>query len=71
MEQVYVIRSFTVRGIDGNDLRISETMERDQVVVAIQQNDDGGRMATVRLTAAQLRAFGDVQYSLRWKVEDK
>ena len=61
------LRSFTVRGTDGNDLTISETHEEDQVVVSIQQNDDEGRIATVRLGRAEFEAFFDTRYELKLK----
>ncbi len=58
------LRTYMIRGADGNDLSISETFEGDQVVVSIQQNDDRARVATVRLDKDQLDAFWDVKYSL-------
>lgn len=48
------IKSYTVRGPCGNDLIVSETVERDQIVLAIRQNDEGGRIATMRLDRTSL-----------------
>jgi hypothetical protein len=67
MEKQIIIKGFTIRGADGNDLRISETVERDQVVISIQQNDDKARMATVRLDKEQFEAFFDIRYSIEIK----
>jgi len=64
MEKQIIIKGFTIRGADGNDLRISETVERDQVVISIQQNDDKARMATVRLDKEQFEAFFDLRYEI-------
>ena len=36
----YVTKSVTVRGVDGNHVTVSETAERQEVVVAIEQNDE-------------------------------
>ncbi len=47
------MKSFTLAGVDGNHLTLSETMERTEIVVSIQQNDENGRIATVRLNADQ------------------
>jgi hypothetical protein len=60
----FVTKSITVRGVDGNDIRVSETAERKEVVVAIQQNDDNGRTATVRLTRPQFDALCGSKYSI-------
>jgi hypothetical protein len=46
-------KSFTLLGCDGNHLTLSETLDREAIVVSIQQNDDKGRIATMRLNAAQ------------------
>jgi hypothetical protein len=60
----YVTKSVTVRGVDGTSITVSETAERQEVVVAIQQNDEGGRIATVRLNEAQFEALCGTRYSL-------
>lgn len=52
-----ITSSISVRGVDGNDLRFSETIERKEIVVSIQQNDDGGRLATVLLNKEQFDAI--------------
>jgi len=64
MQKQIVAKSFTIRGADGNDLRISETVEREEIVISIQQNDDKGRLATVRLNKEQFNAFFDIRYSI-------
>ena len=64
MQKQIITKGFTIRGADGNDLRISETVERDQVVISIQQNDDKARMATVRLDKEQFEAFFDLRYEI-------
>jgi len=73
MQKQIVVKGFTIRGVDGNDLRISETVERDQVAISIQQNDDKGRLATVRLDKEQFEAFFDIKYGIDIKgpVEEK
>jgi len=60
----FVTKSITVRGVDGNDVTVSETAERQEVVLAIQQNDDGGRIATIRLNESQFEALCGTRYSL-------
>ncbi len=47
----FLTRSLTIAGVDGNHVTVSETAERREVVVAIQQNDEHGRIATARLNA--------------------
>lgn len=60
----YVTKSITVRGADGNHITVSETAERREVVLAIQQNDEGGRLATVRLDQQQFEALCQTRYDL-------
>lgn len=60
----FVTKSITVRGVDGNHVTVSETAERQEVVLAIQQNDDGGQIATVRLNEPQFEALCGTRYSL-------
>jgi len=64
MQKQIITKGFTIRGADGNDLRISETVERDQVVISIQQNDDKAKLATVRLDKEQFNAFFDIRYEI-------
>lgn len=60
----FLTKSITIRGADGNDIRISETAERCEVEIAIQQNEDRGLLATVRLNNAQFDALCNTRYSL-------
>jgi hypothetical protein len=60
----YVTKSITVRGVDSNHITVSETAERQEVVIAIQQNDEGGRIATIRLNEPQFEALCGTRYSL-------
>lgn len=60
----YLTRSINIRGVDGNDIRISETAERREIVISIQQNDEHGRVATVLLNAAQFDALCRTRYDL-------
>ena len=60
----YVTKSITVLGVDGNHITVGETAERQEVVIAIQQNDEGGRLATVRLNHDQFEAFCHSKYDL-------
>jgi len=60
----YVTRSVTILGADGNHLTVSETAERQEVVISIQQNDEHGRIATVRLNHEQFDAFCHTKYEL-------
>ncbi len=60
----FLTKSITVLGVDGNHISVSETAERREVVVAIQQNDEKGRIATVRLTRPQFDALCGSKYSL-------
>lgn len=46
-------KSFTYLGVDGNHLTLAETTDRSAILVSIQQNDEQGRIATVRLSAEQ------------------
>ena len=64
MEKIICTKSFTVRGVDGNDLSMSETVEGDHVILSIQQNDDKGRFATARLNKASFDAFFEKKYSM-------
>jgi len=48
-------KSYTILGVDGNHLTIGETIERTAIVVSIQQNDEHGRIATVRLNREQFK----------------
>lgn len=50
-------KSFTVLGVDGNHLTFSETIEHTAIVVSIQQNDERGKLATVRLNKEQFSAI--------------
>jgi len=60
----YLTKSITIRGLDGNDIRVSETAERQAVVISIQQNEDGGRIASVRLDQAQFESLCHARYSM-------
>ena len=60
----YLTRSLTVLGVDGNHVSVSETAERQEVVISIQQNDEHGRIATVRLDKDQFEALCHSQYEL-------
>ena len=60
----YVTRSITVRGADGNHVTVSETAEHQEVVLTIQQNGEGGRLATVRLDYQQFEALCQTKYDL-------
>jgi hypothetical protein len=62
----YLTKSITIRGVDGNDIRVSETAERDTIVISIQQNDDAGRIATVRLDQGQDDAFCRTRYDMEF-----
>jgi len=67
----FLTKSIAIRGVDGNDIRVSETAERNEVVVSIEMN--GGeaafRMATVRLNADQFKALCQSQYELDIEAE--
>ena len=62
----YLTKSITIRGIDGNDLRVSETAERDAVVISIQQNSNGGALATVRLDQDQFDSLCRTRYEIEF-----
>jgi hypothetical protein len=64
MKREIVNKSYTIRGADGNDVTVSETIERLEVVLSIQQNDENGRTATVRLDKDQWEALCRMQYSV-------
>jgi hypothetical protein len=38
-------KAYTISGIDGNHLTLSETPDRLTILVSIQQNDERGRLA--------------------------
>ena len=63
----YVTKSVTILGVDGNHVSVSETIERQEVVVSIQQNDEHGRLATVRLDKGQFEALCHSKYELEIK----
>ena len=65
----YVTRSVTILGADGNHLTVSETAERQEVVISIQQNDEHGRIATTRLSGEQFDALCHTKYALEIKPE--
>lgn len=65
MKRALVSKSYSLAGVDGNHVVLSETAERLEVVLSIQQNDEGGRIATVRLNAEQ---FAEL-FGLRYHVE--
>lgn len=56
-------KSYTIRGVDGNDIRVSETSEREEIVVSIQDNTKGG-LCTVRLNGAQFQRLCVTRYEL-------
>ena len=62
----FLTKSITIRGVDGNDIRVSETSERKEVVVSIHMNggESSFRVATVRLNADQFKALCQSQYDL-------
>jgi hypothetical protein len=65
----FLTKSITILGVDGNHVTVSETAERREVVVAIQQNDEHGRIATARLNADQFKALCRSQYDLEVEAE--
>jgi hypothetical protein len=67
----YVTRSINIRAADGNDISVSETAERNHVVISIQQNDEKGQLATVRLTRPQFGEFCRSRYVLEVKTDLK
>jgi hypothetical protein len=60
----YLTKSVTIRGIDDNNIRFSETAERQEVVISIQHNDDGAGIASVRLDQAQFDSLCHTRYSM-------
>ena len=60
----FLTKSITILGVDGNHVTVSETAERHEVVIAIQQNDEHGRIATARLDTDQFKALCLSQYDL-------
>lgn len=65
----FLTKSITILGVDGNHVSVSETAERHEVVIAIQQNDEHGQIATARLNADQFKALCRSQYDLEIKAE--
>ena len=65
----FLTKSITILGVDGNHVTVSETAERREVVIAIQQNDEHGRIATARLNAEQFKALCRSQYDLDIEAE--
>jgi hypothetical protein len=66
MKSNELMMSYSIRGIDGNDLSISETFERLAVLVIIRCE---GRVATVRLNKDQYEALGEVMNKYGSKIE--
>ncbi len=60
----YLTKTITILGVDGNHVSVSETPDRKEVVFAIQQNDEKGRIATARLSGEQFAALCNAKYSL-------
>jgi hypothetical protein len=60
----YMTKTITILGTDGNHVSVSETPDRKEVVVAIQQNDKKGRIATARLSGEQFAALCGAKYEL-------
>jgi hypothetical protein len=58
-------KGYSIRGADGNDLRIEETVDRMEVVVSITDTRSG-KVNTVRLDYDQYDAFSDLftKYSI-------
>jgi hypothetical protein len=50
-------KSFAIRGVNGNYLRLSETMRRDEIVISIEENNANGLIATVRIDAEAFAAL--------------
>ena len=50
-------KSYTLLGNDGNHLTLAETLDRSAILISIQQNDEKGRIATVRIDAEQFEAL--------------
>jgi hypothetical protein len=65
----FLTKSITILGVDGNHVTVSETAERHEVAIAIQQNDEHGRIATARLNADQFKALCRSQYDLEIEAE--
>ena len=65
----FLTKSITIRGLDGNDIRVSETAERKEVVISIQNNGSDFRISTARLNADQFKALCQSQYDLDIKGE--
>ncbi len=53
-------KSYTWCGADGNHLTLTETPDRTEILVCIQQNDEHGRLATMRLTREQVDELREV-----------
>ena len=63
--------SYTIHGADGNDVSVSETPDYSSVVLCIQQNDDRGRLATVRLDQEKWKTLCDLEGYLRFEEQKK
>ena len=60
----YITKSFTVSGVDGNEVMVSETADRQHVAITIRQNDGDGPIATAHLSGPQFEALCETKYSL-------
>ena len=60
----FMTKSFTIRGADGNQISVSETADRLEIVIAIEQYGKDSRIGAVRLNGAQFEALCGTRYSL-------
>lgn len=58
-----VLRTFGIRGADGNRLDIEETIGRQSCIFAIH-DAQSGQMLTVQLNRQQVKAFFALEYDL-------
>lgn len=64
MRKELINTAYTIDGEDGAFLTISETTERDTVVISIQRDN---KIETVRLNEQTFAALCELKYELNWK----
>ena len=59
----YITKSFTIAGVDGSEVTVSETADRQEVVITIRNHGDGP-IAIAHLSGPRFDALCETKYSL-------
>ena len=69
-DPTYQTTAITVRGLDGNDVTVSETHERTELVLSINEHRGDELYATVRLSKEQFEALYQTRFTLEVRSGD-